>query len=446
MDCDRCKAKRRPCGDKIPAPKSREMLSSALEATVVRAEQSALTMRVHARFTEGHDQPSLEDIPRSPPPPDDTCLSQLDMQYLQYLFSVPSCRLWKSAVFGIDYLFRDIEVSAHHLLPLPISSKLLRYAMLAVASSRKDGSESIQSSDHMACWYQCMRQAISNASFLDIIYSNYVVFRRGLEIHEPLDTLLIYLQGVTEGIKGLKNHPPDITVEELLWTERMWRGNYYPLIFEYLRPLRFEPETLARYIDEICLGFDVLWPWLPSNLASRTASPSPWILEHQPRTLELYLYYYFLRYLLYVDRAGVMDSDSQRRLECVAAPLRKVLQRIVQLGHKQGRADLFRKISGMTLASTTIPENRAYTIFQLQQLSVYCFAFLLDSMLVVPQTPQSHHITISAALAQCYISSLMPATAQYMNFQMKFLFVSGLVLTTSQYPEGETVTVNSADE
>jgi hypothetical protein len=418
------------------------MSSSLHEVTIERSEQSTLTGQVHGRLIQGHSESSLRDIPRSPPPPDDARVSQLDMQYLQYLLSMPTCRLWKSELFGIQYLLRDVEVPIHYLLPLPISSKPLRYAMLAISSSRTDGSESVQSSDYIARWHQSMRQAISDGSILDIVYSSYVVFRRGLETQEQLDDLLTYLYGVTAGIRSLTNHPPD-TVEELLWMERMWRGNYYPLLFERLRPLRFEQERLARYVDQICLGFDDLWPWLPSNLIGETASPNRWILEHRPRTLELFLYYYFFRYLLHVDTYQI-DNDLQRRADSKAT-LRQVLQRILQVGRQQALADLFRKISGMTLASTEIPENRTYTKFQLQQLSVYCFAFLLDSMFVIPQTPQSSHITISAALAQCYISSLMPATAFYMNIQMKFLFISGLIVTTSEYPEGETVRASSSN-
>lgn len=360
------------------------------------------------------------------------------MQYLQYLFSMPSCGTWTSQLFGIEYFFRDVEVPGQHLLPFPISSKPLRYAMLALSSSRWDGPESIHSLNHMARWFQSIQQAISNLSNLDIVYSSYVVFRRGLETQEHLDTLLLYLSGISEGIKSMKNHPPDIPNEELLWTERMWRANYYPLLFERLRPLRFEPEGLAIYIDKICHDFDALWPWLPSNLLGQTASTNRWILEHRPRTLELILYYYFLRYLLY------QDVDI-RQIDRVTAPLRQVLELILQIGRQQGLADLFRKISGTSLALTEIPENQTYTTFQLQQLSVYSFAFLLDSMFVDPQTPQSGYITISAALAQCYISALMPTTSLYMNIQMKFLFISGLILTTSEYPEGETMSANSAN-
>jgi len=171
MHCNRCKEKRLLCGEKILAKKGQDKASSIAERRRVTTEQSP-------RLIDGQKL-SMEYIPESSQPLDDIRLSQNDMQYMQYLFCMPGCGLWKSNVFGIHYLFRDMEVAARHLIPLPIHSKPLRYAMLALASSRKDGPSSIQSLEHMKKFYHSIYQASVNSS-IDMIYGNYVIYRRGL--------------------------------------------------------------------------------------------------------------------------------------------------------------------------------------------------------------------------------------------------------------------------
>ena len=76
----------------------------------------------------------------------------------------------------------------------------------------------------MQQFYHYMRQAISVPSFIDFIYANHIVYRRGLDAGEELLNLCKYLLGITAGVTGLNKDTPGVTLEELLWTERMWRS------------------------------------------------------------------------------------------------------------------------------------------------------------------------------------------------------------------------------
>lgn len=332
----------------------------------------------------------------------------------------------------MNYLFRDLEVPIQHLLPLPIASKPIRYAMLTIASSRKDGPRCHESLVHMDRFISSIRQAFSDASFFDLIYGNYVIFQHGLENEASLDNLLFWLLGITEGIRAIAKCAQNADSEESLWLERLWRTNYYPLLFQHLRPLRFQREVLLPVIDKICLDFERMLPILPSS--QRSASPSlNGVLKHRPRSLEMMLYYYFIRYLMHVDA----NRMSPEMFENVLTPLRQLLVHILEIGWVEGFPDLFRKICAISPTEITMNENATYTKHQLQQLSVYCFAFLLDSSLEKEPNMQNCHIAISAAMAQCCIAALIPATPKSMNLQMKFLFLSGLILTHSRYPEGK---------
>jgi hypothetical protein len=384
MDCDRCKEKSLICGEKILATQSLEKASGAL---VLRMEQSSPQHGVI-----GDRDLSITYIPQ---PPDDARLSQDDTKYLQYACPVVECGKAMSSEFTTFSVIWKLR-----LLPLPIDSKPIRYSMLAIASSRKDGSGCVQSLVHMNRFYHYIHQAtssLSDASFLDLIYGNHVIYRRGLDAGESLETLCKHLLDITAGVTGLTRGASD-TLEELLWTERLWRGNYHPLMFEHLRPLRRDPIALTEHVENICWGFERIWPLLPSNKLSLQCSP--WVSEHRPLTLEMYSYYYFLRYLLHLD-ATQPDLESQGMLHRVQATLRQVLEKILEAGNRTGLDDEFRKIAGITITQAAIDGNGIYTTIRLQQLSVYCFAFLLYTLFEVPQTIQSYHLAISAAIAQC---------------------------------------------
>ena len=388
-------------------------------------EASASTALTRSRLIE-------ESLPRSPPPPDDSSISQADMPYFQYLLSMPSCCPRTAQVFGMNYLFRDLEVPIQHILPLPIASKPIRYAMLAIASSRKDGPYCHETLVHMDRFILSIRQAISDASFFDFIYGNYLIFQRDLENEAPLKNLLFWLFGIAEGIRAVAKCAQNVNTEEFLWIERLWRTNYYPLLFQHLRPLRFQREVLLPVIDNICLDFEGLLPILPSSQRSPSTS-SNGVLKHRPRSLEMMLYYYFIRYLMHLDA----NRMSPEMFENVVAPLRRLLRHILEIGCLEEFPDLFRKMGAISPTEITMNENATYTKHQLQLFSVYCFAFLLDSSLENKLNMQNYHIAISAAMVQCCISALIPATPKSMNLQMKFLFLSGLILTHSRYPRGK---------
>jgi len=83
--------------------------------------------------------------------------------------------------------------------------------------------------------------------------------------------------------------------------------------------------------------------------------------------------------------ASLSEEDSHES----ETALRDILEKVLEAGHQMGLDDQFRKVAGITLIEAATNGDGTYTTILLQQLSVYCFAFLLDSLFAAPQTRQS---------------------------------------------------------
>lgn len=424
LPCEQCKRLGLHCGadDKILAPKTQ---SNVIRQQMVTPGQSILYLS------------------RPPPSPDNERLTDQDNLYLQFIFPIYGKGTYCSEVFGIEFLYPDVEVPAHRLT-FPISSKPLRYAVLALASALKEGDDgSVHSLEYMDQAYRYTREALSDSLFIDIFYTSFVMIQLELNFKQSLETTFIHLRGVSRALDRLNVDPSGLTTDELLWMEKLWRKIFCSLYHKRLKPLRPRPSILAASVEAIIGIIDSHWFVLPSNY---THPQTQTLLEHRMRTLDIYLHYYHLRYLLDVNRVDGTQDQSQGWTNTKPA-LQQCLRQVIELGRHLGLPRQIRNLSGIHLSdnprrqeenSTAAGDlvSRSRAIIQHQLLALYSLAVLIDCTLVDPASDDINAEAREAAKSLCRISATAPNRSQSSAHEIRNLFLAGLVLTKSRCPTG----------
>lgn len=149
--------------------------------------------------------PLLRSISR---PPDEE-LTDLDFRYLGFLMP---CTKLQPRVLNLHSRFQVREalyfVDIHVPWPdFPLSSKAFRYATLALSTATASTSNSNYDSPdlfrYLAKFYKYIGQAIQSSSYIEVLVASYTAMLCGFKTGQPLETILIYFDGICQAYSQL---------------------------------------------------------------------------------------------------------------------------------------------------------------------------------------------------------------------------------------------------
>ena len=383
-------------------------------------------------------------LPRLPTP-DDLRYTPADARYLQYLqsrdeYHYGPCR---SDVYDVDVYASDILIPLQHMM-FPISSKSLRYAILALGSAWEAGQLSVETLQYLGQYFKYTKDAIAIFAYADIIYASYALIKLAFRFDEPMETVLTHFSGVSQCISYFDTRPVYMTSDDQMCMERIWNDLLADFYLRILRDRRHEDfDTLVSHVDTICGFLEPHWPRIVATLrrlGEREVSVK--VLEHNIRTIEIYFQYYFLRYLLTVNGNGGQEQSSLAS-EC----LREVCHELIQLGHNLKLVERFDIILGFDTThldniTDQQPPKRVHKIrFEKALLSLYLWAQVIDGSLAHASSPSAEK-SVAAALGLCRmyrewaikLTTFEKDTCSYND--ARNLFLAGLVLSKYKFPRG----------
>ena len=328
------------------------------------------------------------------------------------------------------------------LIPVPrakvlISSKPLLYAILAYASYSKTGAESdINTLQYMDQCYKHLRKAIATASVVDIVYACYTLIVLAFETAETTEVILAHLGGVCQGIRVLQSNPAWIGTREFLWMERMWQNIFHRIYYRLQRTCD-DPSALASQVKEI---YGILKSCNPFMLRDKEPLLDGWKEQKIQRfhSLGIHLQYCFIHYLLQTSFAR--DIEGEDDLVSIAYRfdeiLTQILKAVPEIDCQQFVDDLYKSCQYDYIGPGfpgPIPEEPLsyYDI----TLSLYFSSIIIRGVL----WSEPYCTLKSAAVSLCRIVALRSDVHPPGSlFEIRNLFLAGLVLTKYLYPIGNS--------
>jgi hypothetical protein len=362
------------------------------------------------------------------PSPEEERLTLVDDNYLQHF-------LTKHRVHS------EIHVSHRHasILMAPRglsylkSSKPLRYAALALASHSKNGPQSIETDRYMTLSYTYIIEAISNSAFADVVYASGIIVELSVLRDEPVSKVLSHLMGMRHSLEEIKFDPSTKDLSEFLWMERSWNTVLRIFYTRLYKRCHHQSSKFVELVESICGVLESSQFILTSNLQAPDGGGRDLVLRERINTLETYVGYCFVRYLLRIN--DILGDNPQRRATDL---LRRVLRQIIDITPCPCLGvnlyiDEIRQLSHYNF--TTYPYLRGGSESSWEsryQMSWYFTSMLIDATFS-PTSDNSKAVATSAAISLCWLSVL-----HEINYWVEFrnILLAGLILTRSRYPRG----------
>lgn len=424
LPCTLCKSRGFPCGaaDKIWGPQSNKQLALQPGQFVfaVESPQLPLTQIYHSARESDHE-------------------------YIQFfLAKLRNIPLTSSEALKLGFWPSQVGplIPAHRVIS---ASEPLRLAVLSYASFYKAGSKlSIPALQYFG---RCLLSIINATSVLrtvDLLYAVYTLIILAFENEEPINTVLIHLSRICRDFNSLAHPGNGLDIREYLWMERLWQNMFHRL-YGYLLENR-SLSAVAIYMESIYQILQnsefLLEPDPRESIVFSEDKYDPAIQKVQ--TAAIYMQYYFCHYLLQINLAV-----NDRRI--VTAPLTvklsQVLHHIVtsisQVKHKKF-LESFQTLSQFNFndyiqsggESHQLPTDVHGGLRYGFAFSLYFSAMLINSTLDAAPDPAAYY----AAISLSKIIVLRPTRPTEYPFSYFFdvrnLFLAGLILTRSRYPAG----------
>ena len=375
-------------------------------------------------------------------------VTALDKVYLySFLQNMPDISLRSRDLLHMNYWPpEDGPLLPDHRLGFLRTSKPLLYAALSYAAFRKSCCPSIDTFRYLGESYKSLRDAISAGAVLDVVYACYTVLVLGFEMKEPLDTIITHLLGVFQAYQLLD--PARFGVEdwEMVWMERLWQNIFHKTYIRLILFANENPSTLAMYIDRIykilhCNRFS-----LQQNLSLRVGG-SPLSQFHGIHTLGIYMHFYLLHYMLQCSPLCLNTTE----IPAIEVTLTKVLRHMIEsvdrikLGGLRSDFERLAKFDFRAFVNSTdneifAPPDGGDCLDYGITLSLYFSAILVNEAILNNQhCGRIKSLSSGAAISLCKIVTLRSTKHSIgFPFEIRNLFLAGLVLTNSLHPTGTT--------
>ena len=142
-------------------------------------------------------------------------LNEIDSRYLRRIFDhlLPAYSA-EMSVLQVDLSNLSGNLNGNIYFPwfkFPLSSKSFRYATLAL-SYALDSTNGTGSS-YLAGFYEHINEAIDGSSITEVVVSSYVALLCSFRTYEPIETLLVYFNGMRAAFSALKTEKSGSIVE-----------------------------------------------------------------------------------------------------------------------------------------------------------------------------------------------------------------------------------------
>jgi hypothetical protein len=415
LPCKLCEQRGFLCGAKIFGPKTQ----SKTEDTVDKIQKNQSTEPFPLHVSTLHDQ----------------VLSPLEKQFILFFFQTAS----HSSVFTFQpsLAAKDGPILPAHRAKVLISSNALRYAILAYVSNSKLGREgNIKTLQYIGQCYRSIHEAIATSGVVDTVYACYILIVLAFEMQDPTEMIVTHLVGVCQGVKVVQSTSMLLGTREFLWIERLWQ-NILHRIYHRLQQICHDPCTLAPQVKRI---YEILQGSQSFMLChSGTLAGDTWKKQKVQRfhSLGIHFQFCFIHYLLQTS-FGVDDrTDADRLTASLGQILRQLINAALEIDSPLFARDV-QTLSQFTLDSYIRPGSSQTILVEARMnyditLSLYFSSIIIHGLLF----SEPNWALKSAAVLLCQIVVLRgdkhpPGSL----FEIRNLFMAGLILTTDSYPRG----------
>ena len=276
-----------------------------------------------------------------------------------------------------------------------------------------------------------MRQAISNAAFVEVVFGSYFLMRLAVPMKSPSEVIFDHAIGLSLALRSLQEFPSSLSLYEWLWLEQKCLSTLNHLRYCILRrhsspspESAFTPQ-IQRKVASICsLYSDLL---VPINVFMQI-SERPQIYLKRLR-LHQGCFFLFSFHLLQINHPSANGGGDAT----IACTLKLILQQFLDLilaSNIRLRNDvqtlLQQNLSDFAQPITPSP-------LDISEYSRYFFLMLINTALPFPPSEENNTLAIMSAAFLCRICA---SRSDKTIFQVRDLFLAGLILTSSRHPVG----------
>jgi hypothetical protein len=375
-------------------------------------------------------------MPRPPPTPDDQSLNPVDRHYLEYFLDGRPSYFSNYLQIGGSYSFVTLPPRGFGFIR---SSKVLRYAVLALASVCKDEHRSSQTKQYIAQYCAHVNDAMSKSTAVVVLYATCFIAELALYGQEKEETVFDHLRGMCESFERLYSHQSGVSVKDSLWMEYSYNRVLRQLLLRLLERGRQSSAKSATLIERACGLMDSSPFLLSTDLKSLYTVDLDLAFLRRINTLGIYLEYFFLRHLVRINSALIVDDDTTTS----AASLGQVVHQILEMTPSpvldvNGYINEIHALSHVNFTIHGHPKGIISKTFWRDRywLSWYYTSILIDNTLLSPISDRSEAIAITAAKSLCWLSVLYPVDFGYL-VEFRNILLAGLILTKTRHPNGK---------
>lgn len=325
-----------------------------------------------------------------------------------------------------------------------VSQQATRCAISAFASFRMGQSRN-QPNNHTMLYlgrcYKYMRQAISSCVSVDLFYACYIVFKLANFMNESIDTLFSHFWGMHEILNSLKATPTSAQEWEWQWLDGLvfdslgglWWKLKYNELFQ-------NPHSFAIHIKTVCSMLHSAEVYAPRTRDSQERDYLIWKITR----LEISIIWYFSYYLLLVNHIGE-EKGTKTTIDRTAAVTTTLIHLLDQFIESLALLDdpISRITESLVDASISTPTH--LDISQILRDCLYFSAVVIRHFLTSVEVDRTDSQVENAAI-YLYRMSVHLKESMYIprRCDIRCVFLAGLVLAKSRFPNGNTSIISWA--
>jgi hypothetical protein len=350
-------------------------------------------------------------LARPIPKPENEIVTPYDDLYLQYFYLGRDYDGTYQTI-GLEGEIVSISILPRSRIPLLLSSDILRYAALALASSRMVKNSTPHTFQYLDRCYRRMREALSGPVSIDLAYTSYLLAR--------IDNNPNHLDGFLKIMKRLDSEPNGLSTWERPWLLIL----YHEALYHLRRKLSSSVEIglFATQVQTVCNLLRGTWYSEVSIYAVH-----PFLLRQFVETV----HFYFSTYILLLLNGLVEPKNIATRTE---------LSFIICELHQATTyfSDRTRAWAAFATTSTFGHREDLRILAEIRHLR-WDLRLKLSSQLLENYDQESPDVQQSARELFHLAAQLRSQSGFAWELsEVEDLFLSGMVMTKRQHPEGNS--------
>ena len=393
LPCKRCKERGVSCGAKIWGKKT----------------ESGLLDEPASELLSGK---SVLFLARPIPKPENEIVTPDDDLYLQY-FHLGRIYYGIYQTRSLEGEFVSIYILPSSRMPLLLSSEVVRYAALALASSRMPRNSTPHTFQYLDRCYRCMREALSGPVSIDLAYTSYLLAR--------IDYNTNHLGGFRKIIKHLETEPNGLSTWETRWLLNL----YHEVLLHLRRKLSSSVMEIGVFTTQVQTVCNILRGTWYSDAAIYAFNPFD--LRKFVETVCFYFSTYIL--LLLNGLVEAQNIDTSTELSFIISELHQATTYFSECFHT---VPVF---ATKSLLPSFEPREDLRIVVRIRSY----LRLKLTSQLLENYDRESPDVQQSAR-ELCNLATQLRMCQTVVArelWEVEDLFLSGMVMTKWQHPEGK---------